>query len=196
MRSRSLLAIIAVVVVCFGLFAMLDSRKPEPARDESAPSNKGAIALRPPVVLPGVQLDGTVQLPNQWKLKPAGRAIEVGDFPINMAIHPSGQYVAVLHSGMREHEVIVVALEKTRQRIVSRTAVEQTFYGMCFSPDGRKLYASGAEFEVVHEFDFARGLLSNPHTIDLKGSGEKQLIIGGLAMDKEGRDLFVVGTWG
>ena len=27
--------------------------------------------------------------------------------------------------------------------------VEQTFYGLCFSPDGRQLFASGGEYEVV-----------------------------------------------
>ena len=193
MRSRSLLAIFFVATSCFGLFAMLDQRKPI-ASAPAAAEVKGGDGL-PARVLPGVMLDGTVQLPNQWKLKPAGRAIEVGDFPVNMAIHPSGQYVAVLHAGMREHEVIIVALEKTRQRIVSRVAVEQTFVGMCFSPDGKKLYASGAEFEVIHEFDFVRGLLGNPKTIDLKGTAEK-FIIGGLAIDKDGRDLFAVGTWG
>jgi hypothetical protein len=96
---------------------------------------------------------------------------------------------------MREHEVVIVALEKARNKIVSRVSVNQTFYGMCFSPDGKKLYASGGEFEVVHEFDFTRGLLGNPKTIDLKGIHDK-LIVGGLAIDKNGRDLFIAGTWG
>ena len=153
------------------------------------------LSPTPPRVLPGIQLDGTVQLPNQWKLRPAGRAMELGDFPVNIAVHPSGQYIAVLHAGMREHEVVIVALEKTRNKIVSRVSVDQTFYGMCFSPDGKKLYASGGEFEVVHEFDFTRGLLGNPKTIDLKGIHDK-LIVGGLAIDNKGRDLFVAGTWG
>jgi DNA-binding beta-propeller fold protein YncE len=194
MRSRSLLAVAVVVLGSLGLFAMLDPKEPARAPDD-APKVDAADAPRPARVLPGVQLDGTVQLPNQWRLKPAGRAIEVGDFPVNIALHPSGQYAAILHAGMREHEVIVVALEKTRQRIVSRVAVDQTFYGLCFAPDGRRLFASGGEYEVVHEFDFARGVLGNPRPIDLKGTAEK-LIVGGLTLDKEGRDLFALGTWG
>lgn len=194
MRSRSLLAIAIIISCCLGLFAIIDG-KPTVAREE--PQTKALVEVRSqsPRVLPGIQTDGTVQLPNQWKLRPAGRAMEVGDFPVNIAIHPSGQYVAVLHAGMREHEVVIVALEKTRNKIVSRVSVDQTFYGMCFSPDGKKLYASGGEFEIVHEFDFARGLLGNPKTIDLKGVHDK-LIVGGLAIDNKGRDLFVAGTWG
>lgn len=194
MRSRSLLAIAVVIVGCFGLFAMIDGRS-SVSKEDAQPKALGEVRSLAPRVLPGIQIDGTVQLPNQWKLRPAGRAMEVGDFPVNIAIHPSGQYIAVLHAGMREHEVVIVALEKTRNKIVSRVSVDQTFYGMCFSPDGRKLYASGGEFEVVHEFDFTRGLLGNPKTIDLKGIHDK-LIVGGLAIDSEGRDLFVAGTWG
>jgi len=193
MRSRTLLAIGLVSVICVSLFAILNVLQRAPAEEQTPVAQpKGPKAL-PPRVLPGVQLDGTVQLPNQWQLRPAGRAIEVGDFPVNMALHPSGQYVAVLHAGMREHEVIIIALQRVRQRIVSRCTVDQTLYGLCFSPDGKKLYASGGEFEVVHEFEFSRGLLGNPKTLDLKGMAE---IVGGLAMDKEGRDLFALATWG
>ncbi|MCE9531316.1 MAG: bifunctional YncE family protein/alkaline phosphatase family protein [Planctomycetes bacterium] len=194
MRKRSLLAILITFSGCFVLFATLDPKQP-PAAPKEEPALK--LASRPPVVLPGINLDGSIQLPNQWQLRPAGRAIEVGDFPVNMAMHPSGQYVAVLHAGMREHEIIVVALEKTRQRIVSRTSVDQTFYGVTFTPDGKKLFASGGEFEVVHEFDFARGMLGIPRKIDLpSGDDKSKRIIGGLAIDKEGRDLFAAATWG
>jgi DNA-binding beta-propeller fold protein YncE len=192
MRSRALLAIIALVVISgwLGLFANLEQRKPVAPPSEEPAARR---ALLTPRVLPGVMLDGSVQLPNQWQLRPAGRAIEVGDFPVNIAIHPSGQFAAVLHAGYREHEVIVVALETRRQRIVNRVVVDQAFYGLCFSPDGKKLYASGGEFEVVHEFDFVRGLLGNAKKIEL---GADRRIIGGLAIDKDGRDLLAAVTWG
>jgi DNA-binding beta-propeller fold protein YncE len=197
MRSRALFAAIIVVTGCLGLFAMLDVRKQMPPEEPlPEPRFSGWIYQpRSPVVLPGVQLDGTIQLPNQWKLKPAGRAIEVGDFPVNIAIHPSGQFVAVLHAGMREHEIVILGTERARTKIVSRKVIDQTFYGLCFSPDGRKLYVSGGEFEVVHEFDFVRGDLSNASKIDLKNTVDK-FIVGGLAIDKEGRDLFALGLWG
>src|SRR5262249_37642316 len=115
--------------------------------------------------------------------------------PVNAVVHPSGQYLAVLHAGMQEHEIVVIDLNKARQKIVSRTIVDQTFYGLCFSPDGRKVYASGGEFEVVHEFDFSRGLLGNPRPVKLPGSAPN-LVVGGLAMDAAGRDLFACCTWG
>jgi DNA-binding beta-propeller fold protein YncE len=202
MRSRSLLAVAIMVSVCLGLFAMLDPKTSSVDPTGAVePSKQVAIAPR---VLPGINLDGSIQLPNQWQLRPAGRAIEVGDFPVNMAIHPSGQFLAVLHAGYGAHEVVIVALDtrpkggsrKGVDRIVSRKSVDQTFYGMCFSPDGKKLYLSGGEFEVVHEFDFNRGDLFNDKQISLTANEKQKRIVGGLAIDKDGRELFAAATWG
>ena len=49
--------------------------------------------------VPGARSDGSVLLPNQWSLRPAGKQIPVGDFPINIAMHSGGRFAAVLHSG-------------------------------------------------------------------------------------------------
>src|SRR5688572_28166336 len=61
--------------------------------------------------LPGMQASGLMQFPNQWSLKPAGKQLEVGDFPVNVALHPSEPTAAVLHAGHGEHEVMIVQLD-------------------------------------------------------------------------------------
>ena len=72
-------------------------------------------ALKPPHSnLPGAQPDGSVLLPNQWSLRPAGRQVELGDFPVNIAVHPKGRFAAVLHSGYSKHEIIVVDLQQAK----------------------------------------------------------------------------------
>ena len=58
---------------------------------------------------------------------------------------------------------MIVDLGKSR-RSVSRVTSPQTFYGLCFAPDGKTLYASGGEYEVVHAFDFADGFLATAAT--------------------------------
>src|SRR5437588_8882930 len=100
----------------------------------------------PKRALPGVQPDGSVRLPNQWSLRPAGKHIELGDFPVNLALHPSGQWLAALHAGYGTHEIAVIDLNPKRQRIASRVTLDQAFYGLCFSPDGHTLFASGGEY--------------------------------------------------
>jgi hypothetical protein len=81
-----------------------------------------------------------VLLPNQWSLRPAGKQIALGDFPVNLALHPSGRWIAVPHAGYGEYEVMIVDLQK--QKRITRVSIPQTFYGLCFSPDGRTLFAT------------------------------------------------------
>src|SRR5438132_4419250 len=126
-----------------------------------APDSKSAKHLQ----LPGAQVEGTILLHNQWSLKPAGKQLDLGDFPVNSALHPSGQWLAVLHAGYGVHEIVVVDLTRNRHKVYSRVDIDQSFYGLCFSPDGRRLFASGGELEVVHAFDFAEGLLSRRRRI-------------------------------
>ena len=73
--------------------------------------------------LPGGRADGSVLLPNQWSLRPVGRQVPVGDFPANMAVHPSGRYAAILHCGYGKHEVVVISDGLWRQRFGADPAV-------------------------------------------------------------------------
>lgn len=143
--------------------------------------------------LPGLIGSGAVQLPNQWSIRPAGAQIEVGDFPVAMALHPSGKFAAVLHAGMGEHEIMVLDIEGIKLKVVSRVSLEQTFGGLAFSPDGRSLLAGGGEFDRIHRFDFANGYLSNPQLIAL---GRSKLIPASLSLTPKGDLLAVAGTWG
>src|SRR5207244_12480532 len=83
--------------------------------------------------LPGAQQEGTILLHNQWSLKPAGKQLELGDFPVNSAVHPSGKWLAVLHAGYGVHEILIVDLTRNRHKVYSRVDIDQTFYGLCFS---------------------------------------------------------------
>jgi DNA-binding beta-propeller fold protein YncE len=150
----------------------------------------------PKRVLPGLQSDGFVQLPNQWKLNPAGKSIEVGDLPVNVQLHPTGQFAAVLHCGYREHEVHVIDLNAAKRKIVCRVPVEQAFYGLAFSPDGKQVYASGGEFDLIHVWDFDKGLLHNHRKIDVGNvPGSKRTVPSGIVFDPTGKDLFACGLW-
>ena len=143
--------------------------------------------------LPGQRADGSVLLPNQWSLRPVGRQIELGDFPANIAVSPDGRFAAVLHCGYGENEVVVVALPKGT--VVSRVPVRESFYGITCSPDGRKLFCSGAGDEVVHEFAFANGVLSEHQVMALR-EAKVRGVPAGLVISAEGRNLFAAELWG
>src|SRR5258708_37601368 len=143
---------------------------------------------RPQVQLPGQRADGSVLLPNQWSLRPVGRQIELGDFPVNIAVHPQGRFAAILYSGYSHHGIMVVDL--VSEKVVTNAPLEEAFYGITFSPDGARLFCSGASEEVIHSFHFKNGLLSDQHDIrlrDIKDVG----IPAGLALDAAANRLCV-----
>jgi DNA-binding beta-propeller fold protein YncE len=143
--------------------------------------------------LPGLQRDGSVLLPNQWSLRPVGKQIPVGDFPINVALHPGGRFAAVLHSGYGLHEVRI--LEVKTGRAVSQAAIEESFYGLAWSSDGGRLFASGGGAEVIHAFEFKDGYLSAHRELVLRPAKE-QGIPGGLAVSADNAALYVAESWG
>jgi hypothetical protein len=144
-----------------------------------------------PITLPGVEADGAVRLPNTWSIKPVGKQIELGDFPISIALHPSGKWAAVLHAGYGAHEIIIVDLAAKKERVKSRVVIDQTFGGITFANNGQRLYVGGGEFDVVHGFDFADGFLSGQRTFKV---ADQKFIPGGLTAF--GLTLYVPGVFG
>lgn len=152
-----------------------------------------AESRSPQSPLPGKQPDGSVLLPNQWSLRPVGKQIELRDFPINIAVHPSGKFVAVLHSGYSAHQVTIVDLAKGEA--VSHADMPQSFYGLEFSHDGSRLYCSGAGDEVIHTFEFHDGQLANHQKIQLREIKERA-VPAGIALTDDNRTLYVANVWG
>ena len=172
-----------------------------PARMEEATSNGArtpdageAMQVSKHARLPGLQPDGLITLHNQWSLSPAGRHLAVGDFPVNIVLRPDGKTAAVLHSGNGTHEVITINL--TTREIVARVTVPESFYGMCFSPDGTRLYASGGEYDLIHAWNVdADGLLSEHSEITVCPR-DQSFVVAGLSMSPDGTTLFACGPWG
>src|SRR5262249_37948600 len=185
MPRRPLLSILLLTAATAALLATLGQSHEESPATSAAPRR----------LLPGLNGDGFIQLPNQWRLRPAGTQIELGDLPMHIAVHPDGRYLAILHTGYRDHEVAIVDTQGVRPRLVSRAVIDEAFYGLAFSPDGKKLYASGAEYAVVHTFDFRNGHLSGHRPIEIADPKGK-FICGGLAVTPDGKTLAACGTWG
>ncbi|MEY2410683.1 MAG: hypothetical protein QOF48_3353 [Verrucomicrobiota bacterium] len=144
------------------------------------------------ISVPGLTEDGGVRLPNQWYLRPVGKQVPLGDFPVNIAVHPGGKFIAILHSGYGRNEVVVVELEK--DHVVSRAGVDESFYGLVFSADGKRLFCSGAGSEVVHSFAFADGYLSDHLELKLADPRER-LIPAGIAVSANGGRVYVANLW-
>ncbi len=194
MNYRSLAAALFLTGMAGFALALASRPSERPGTSRADRAKEDFRAEHRKVVLPGLEPGGIVRLPNQWALHPAGNQIALGDFPVNLALHPSGQWLAALHAGYGTHEVVLVALQGNAQKITCRVAVDQAFYGLCFTPDGKTLFASGGEQDVVHAWDFDNGLLARHRTLPLV-SGQKSFFSSGLATDADGKHLFAAGLW-
>lgn len=152
-----------------------------------------ASMSKPPRELPGVKNGGRILLPTQWSLKPAGKQVKLGDFPVNIQLHPKLPFAAILHTGYGEHEIVIVDLKE--DRVLSRASVPQAFYGLVFSPSGDHLYCSGGEHELVHGFRFKDGYLNEHQTYPIAKPTEK-FVPSGISLDAKGERLFVCCAWG
>ena len=155
---------------------------------ESAPRPKGEATW------PGLTRAGTVVLPNGWSLKPAGRQAKLGDFPVAIAEHPSEPVLAVLHAGYGEHEV--VTLDSASGKVIARVSFKESFQGLAWSSDGKRLFIGGGWDDVVYRFDHAAGLLSNKFEIKYPSKAKGQRVPAGLAVAKDGETLWVANAFG
>jgi DNA-binding beta-propeller fold protein YncE len=144
---------------------------------------------------PGPKPDGSVQLPNQWRLMPTGKHTTLGDLPVTLALHPKGPYVVALHCGYGTHEVVVAKIEGDTTQIVSRVAMPQAFHGLSFDAAGENLFVSGGEFEVVRSYPFTNGQLGKPTELKVVDKA-KTFVPAGIAMLPDGKRLATAGMLG
>src|SRR5439155_22519275 len=97
----------------------------------------------------------TSPLPTGVQLDPAGDVVELGSLPTNLVIAPQQDRAVVVLSGWREQGIQVVDL---RGRKVTQTLMQDAaFYGAAFSPDGRELYVSGGNEDVIYVYSWQQG---------------------------------------
>jgi sugar lactone lactonase YvrE len=153
---------------------------------------------------PGPQGRGVTLLPNGWRIAPAGRSIQVGDFPLSMIASADGRYVIISNNGWSKPSLTIV--DVAQRFVKARVPVDHAWLGLAWHPDGRRLYSSGAAENTVNEFAYDKGdvkaggrfvigrpvLQMPPGQTDLGGTG----FIGGIAIDKQATRLYAVHVFG
>ena len=142
MRSVSALArlgILLAFVLAFSVsfFAQTPAVKPEGAKPVTSPRKIGEPTKQLPQIV-----QGGFDLPNGWRITPAGKPIAVlNDLVLNMVVSKDGKIVVATHSGFQPHgiDVFDVATAKLIQHIELKT----TWLGLAWSADGKTLYVSG-----------------------------------------------------
>src|SRR3978361_1981125 len=79
------------------------------------------MALQASAQTPGkIAATNQVLLPNGWKMSPAGRAIKLGDLPLNMQLSASGRLLAVTNNGQSTQSIQLID-PKTKKQVDEKT---------------------------------------------------------------------------
>jgi len=147
----------------------------------SAPASSAASANEQP------------RLPTGARLDPAGSRTDVGNFPLSAVLSPDSSKLLLLLSGWRQQGVQVV---DRASGAVTQTA-EQTaaFIGLSFSPDGRTVYASGGNTDVIYRYNWQQARLALRDSMILRVKRNARVAgvsyPAGLAPSGDGKLLFV-----
>jgi YVTN family beta-propeller protein len=114
-------------------------------------------APKPPArITPGpLNANGTsIQLHNGWKISPVGTRHEtMGDLLLGGVLSPDGKWLAFVNGGGADHQVHLA--DTSSGKVIVSLPVEraQSSGGVAFSPDGNRLYVSGANAGQVYVFE-------------------------------------------
>jgi len=125
------------------------------------------------------------RIPTGARLDPAGTSIPLGSMPLAMTVSPDSSRIVAINCGFREQGIQVI---DPRQRRVTQTLIQPAaFLGLAFAHDGRHLYVSGGNQDVVYRYAWAADSASLADSLRLDRGGYPS----GLAVSPDGLHLYV-----
>ncbi len=131
-----------------------------------------------------------VMLPNGWSLTPAGRSLDVGDLPLNIAVSASGRLMAVTNNGQGTQSLQLI--DPKTETILHNIEVKRSFYGLAFSRDEQSLYVSGGHGNQVFKYTIANNKLTLTDSLILGKPWPQRICPVGLTVDDNRGLLYVV----
>jgi len=131
-----------------------------------------------------------VTLPNGWKLTPAGKLLPLGDLPLNIAISPSGKLAAITNNGESDQTIQLVDIG--REVILDSIIIRKAWLGLTFSDDGKYLYASGGNDNIIVRYAVLNNRLSVDDSISLGKAWPEEISVAGIALDDARNRMYVV----
>jgi YVTN family beta-propeller protein len=131
-----------------------------------------------------------VLLPNGWTVTPAGRSLEVGDLPLNIAVSASQRLMAVTNNG--EGIQSIQLIDTKNEKVLDNILIPKSFYGLKFSRDERYLYASGGNDNWILQYAVTNNKLILKDSIILGKKWPEKISPVGIEIDDTRNILYVV----
>lgn len=131
-----------------------------------------------------------VMLPNGWSLTPAGRSIEVGDLPLNIAVSSTKKWIAVTNNGQGNQSIQLI--DTKTEKVLDHVIIPKSFYGLKFSQDEKSLYASGGNDNWILKYDIVNRKLITKDSIVLGKKWPNKISPVGIEIDDDRQLLYVV----
>jgi len=133
---------------------------------------------------------GRVTLPNGWKLTPAGKILPLGDLPLNIAVSPSKKLAAVTNNGQSDQTIQLIDVEK--EIVLDTIVIKKSWLGLTFSADGKYLYASGGNDNIIIRYIIKDNKLLVSDTLTIGKPWPVRISVAGIALDDRGKKLYAV----
>lgn len=135
-----------------------------------------------------------VMLPNGWKLTPAGKQLPLGDLPLNMAVSRNHRWLAVTNNGYGRQCVKLFDTKKEKE--TADVTLRTSWYGLCFSPNGKRLYASAGNDNQIKIYNVSNsGQLALADSIVMGKRWPERISPTGIAVLPSKNQLFVLTKW-
>jgi YVTN family beta-propeller protein len=131
-----------------------------------------------------------VTLPNGWSLTPVGKLVPLGDLPLNIAISPSKKLAAVTNNGYGTQLIQLIDIKTGK--ILDSSIIRKSWLGLTFSADGRWLYASGGNDNIIIKYAIQGNHLRNADTIVFGKPWPEKISVTGITVDNAGKRLYAV----
>lgn len=135
-------------------------------------------------------LPEAVRLPNGWSLSPAGKSLPLGDLPLNIVISPTRKYLAVTNNGQSVQSIQLIDLKT--EKVLQSIEIPKSWYGLAFSRDEKKLYASGGNDNRIQIFSIQNNTLKLSDSILLGKKWPVAISPSGICIDDVRHRLYVV----
>jgi YVTN family beta-propeller protein len=131
-----------------------------------------------------------VTLPNGWSLTPVGKMVPVGDLPLNIAVSPDNKLAAITNNGVSDQFIELVDIK--HGVVTDSVPIGKSWVGLVFSEDGKYLFASGGNDNMIISYTVKKNHLSPADTFKIGKPWPDKISVAGIAVDMAKQRLYAV----